>query len=263
MTHDEVRDALPLFVVDADDRAGATRAAGPPRRLRGVPRARCRSTSRPPTRWHRACRRSGRGPSCVRARWPPSSGSASAAGRRRAPSAGRYRPRRHRGRPVAAGRRGWPPPRRWWPRWRRRACCRRAAEVADLRATLALWQARVADAERAGGRERNAQASQATLVTYRRQLDVMTADDLLLVSLAGVPPASAAHRPRRSSADRRTPSSSRPAICRPCRRRGSISCGPSPVARRSARARSCPTREGAASSSRTCRRSRRGPMRWP
>ena len=58
--------------------------------------------------------------------------------------------------------------------------------MSELRATLALWQARVADAER------NAQASQATLVTYRRQLDVMTADDLLLVSLSGLPPANAA-----------------------------------------------------------------------
>lgn len=67
------------------------------------------------------------------------------------------------------------------------------AEVADLRATVALWQARVADAEaRVADAERNAQASQTTLVTYRRQLDVMTADDLVLVSLGGVPPANAA-----------------------------------------------------------------------
>jgi hypothetical protein len=60
------------------------------------------------------------------------------------------------------------------------------AEVAELRVMLATWQARVAEAER------TAQASQATLVTYRRQLDVMTADDLLLVSLSGLPPATAA-----------------------------------------------------------------------
>jgi len=60
------------------------------------------------------------------------------------------------------------------------------AELADLRVILATWQARVAEAER------SAQASQATLVTYRRQLDVMTADDLLLVSLSGLPPANAA-----------------------------------------------------------------------
>ncbi len=60
------------------------------------------------------------------------------------------------------------------------------AELADLRVMLATWQARVAEAER------SAQASQATLVTYRRQLDVMTADDLLLVSLSGLPPANAA-----------------------------------------------------------------------
>jgi len=60
------------------------------------------------------------------------------------------------------------------------------AEIAELRVMLATWQARVADAER------SAQASQATLVTYRRQLDVMTADDLLLVSLSGLPPANAA-----------------------------------------------------------------------
>jgi anti-sigma-K factor RskA len=56
-----------------------------------------------------------------------------------------------------------------------------------------VWQGRVADAEaRVADAERNAQASQATLVTYRRQLDVMTADDLILVSLAGLPPANAA-----------------------------------------------------------------------
>jgi len=59
-------------------------------------------------------------------------------------------------------------------------------QLAEMRTTLAVYQARVADAER------SAQAAQATLVAYRRQLDVMSSDDLLFVSLAGVPPAAAA-----------------------------------------------------------------------
>jgi hypothetical protein len=60
------------------------------------------------------------------------------------------------------------------------------SELAEMRTTLAVWQARVA------GAERSAAASEATLVTYRRQLDVMTSDDLLLVTLSGLPPADAA-----------------------------------------------------------------------
>jgi hypothetical protein len=59
-------------------------------------------------------------------------------------------------------------------------------QLAEMRTTLAVWQARVAEAERSG------QVAQATLVTYRRQLDVMSADDLVLISLAGLPPAAAA-----------------------------------------------------------------------
>jgi hypothetical protein len=59
-------------------------------------------------------------------------------------------------------------------------------QLAEMRTTLAVYQARVADAER------SAQTAQATLVAYRRQLDVMASDDLLFVSLAGVPPAAAA-----------------------------------------------------------------------
>jgi hypothetical protein len=59
-------------------------------------------------------------------------------------------------------------------------------QLAEMRSTLAVWQARVAEAER------SAETAQVTLVTYRRQLDIMAADDLLFVSLAGVPPAAAA-----------------------------------------------------------------------
>lgn len=59
-------------------------------------------------------------------------------------------------------------------------------ELAELRRTLAVWQARAAEAER------NLGLSGVTLAAYRRQLDVMTADDLLLVTLSGAPPSARA-----------------------------------------------------------------------
>lgn len=59
-------------------------------------------------------------------------------------------------------------------------------ELEQLRRTLAVWQARAAEAER------NLGTAGVTLAAYQRQLDVMTADDVLLVNLSGAPPAAPA-----------------------------------------------------------------------
>ena len=188
MTHDEVRDALPLFVVDADDRqtrralldhlAGCEECRRALQEYQLAADALAQSVPQMRPRPGAACADAGgdcrcRGRTARRRQLRIGAGCVLPAP---APAARRVRHGRH----------GSPPPRRSWPPSRPAGCCRRAAEVSEMRATLALWQARVADAER------NAQASQATLVTYRRQLDVMTADDLLLVSLSGLPPANAA-----------------------------------------------------------------------
>ena len=153
MTHDEVRDALPLFVVDADDQAtrrelldhlaGCDECRHALQEYQQAADALAQSVHRMPTPAPAPATRAG---------W--AAGLAAAAALvAAAATAGLFQTR---------------------------------AELSEMRSTLAVWQARVADAER------NAQASQATLVTYRRQLDVMTADDLLLVSLSGLPPANAA-----------------------------------------------------------------------
>ena len=246
MTHDEVRDALPLFVVDADDREPRGARCSTTSRAARNAGARCRSTSRPPTRWPRRCRRSVPGPSCVRARWPPSS-----------VREHRVAPPPHRRRSSSPA----PPPQRargGWAPWLAAAAALVAAvatagllqtraEVSDLRANLAAVAG-------AGCRRRTERAG---LAGDARDLSPPAGRDDGRRFAAGVAvgPATGQRgaRPRPSSADRRTRSSSPRATCQPCRRRASISCGPWPVARRSARGPSCPTRAAAASSSPTCR----------
>jgi hypothetical protein len=190
MTHEEARDAMPLFVVDADDRetreallahlAGceacrealqdfglATDAVG-----QGVPQVRPRPELRTRTL------------AAILGVDHP---------QRATPDAFPSPQPRSRELPSAVA----VPARAAWAPWLATAAALLAAvsiaglwqtrgQLAEMRTTLAVWQARVDDAER------TAQTAQATLVTYRRQLDVMSADDLLFVSLAGLPPAAAA-----------------------------------------------------------------------
>ena len=184
MTHDEVRDALPLFVVDADDRET--------RRALLDHLAGCEECRRALQEYQQAADALSQAVPQIRPRPELRARTLAAIVGQGAPRGATSAPA-----PVVLPA---PPPQRargGWAPWLAAAAALVAAvatagllqtraEVSDLRATLALWQARVADAER------NAQASQATLVTYRRQLDVMTADDLLLVSLSGLPPANAA-----------------------------------------------------------------------
>lgn len=186
MTHEEAHDAMPLFVVDAED--AATRTA----LLSHV--AGCESCRQALQEYQQAADALGQGVPQVRPR-PELRARTLAAILGPADTMTGLRAV-----PVAVTPREAPlSPRRssaWFP-WLAAAAALVAAvsvagllqtrgELAELRSTVAVWQARVADAER------NAQAAQTTLVAYRRQLDVMTADDLLLVSLSGLPPAEAA-----------------------------------------------------------------------
>ena len=184
MTHDEARDAMPLFVVDADD--PATREA----LLKHV--ASCDDCRRELADYQQAGDALAQNVPQIRPRPELRARTLAAiAGGSAGPVAGAsvepaiVSPTT--ASPVATRGPGW-------AAWLAAAAAVAAAvatagllqtraELSDMRATLATWQARVADAER------RAEASQATLVTYRRQVDVMTADDLLLVSLGGLPPA--------------------------------------------------------------------------
>jgi anti-sigma-K factor RskA len=191
MTHDDVRETLPLFAVGADDRATRTELLEHlatceecRRLLRDYQQAADALTQSVPQIRPRPELRA-RTLSAIVGSGSPQAASPSPTSTPAVTS------------PAVPARTGWAP-------WLAAAAALVAAiatagmlqmraEVADLRATVAQWQARVADAEaRVADAERNAQASQATLVTYRRQLDVMTADDLILVSLGGLPPANAA-----------------------------------------------------------------------
>lgn len=193
MTHEDVRDALPLFVIDADDRE--THAALV-QHLAG-----CEDCRRVLQEYQQAADALAQSVPQIKPRPELRARTLAAivggpAAKAPAPIAGRAPARSQ---PVSApapvetrtaARGGWAP-------WLAAAAALVAtvttvglvitrAELAEMRTTLAVWQARVADAER------SARASQVTLATYRRQLDVMTADDLLLVSLSGLPPADAA-----------------------------------------------------------------------
>lgn len=188
MTHEEARDAMPLFVVDADD--AATREA----LLRHVET--CDECRRELADYQQAGDALAQNVPQIRprpelrARTLAAIVGRSAEGRVSGPVVEPVRVPPTETAPVPTRGPGWAP-------WLAAAAALAAAvatagllqtraELSDMRATLATWQARVADAER------RAEASQATLVTYRRQVDVMTADDLLLVSLGGLPPAGAA-----------------------------------------------------------------------
>lgn len=186
MTHEEAHDAMPLFVVDADDQATRTAL------LSHV--AGCESCRQALQEYQQAADALAQGVPQIRPRPELRArtlaailGPADAVTRPRAAPVAVTpgQARRPHGRSS-----GWAP-------WLAAAAALVAAvsvaglmqtrgELAELRSTLAEWQARVADAEQ------NAQSTQTTLVAYRRQLDVMTADDLLLVSLSGLPPAEAA-----------------------------------------------------------------------
>ncbi|MEZ5284628.1 MAG: anti-sigma factor [Vicinamibacterales bacterium] len=184
MTHDEARDAMPLFVVDADD--AETRTA----LLAHV--AGCEACREALREYETTADALGQAVPQVRPR--PELRARTLEAITGSPSPAQARPASdiHAVEPASreASRGRWAP-------WLAAAAALVAAvsvaglvqtrqELADVRATVAIWQARVADAER------NAQAAQTSLVGYQRQLRVMTADDLLLVSLSGVPPAASA-----------------------------------------------------------------------
>ena len=182
MTHDEARDVMPLHVLDADDAATRAELVA---HLAGCDA--CRAALR---EYQLAADALAQSVPEIRPR-PELRARTLAAivGDKTHDTPARVQPRPA---PVIA-----PPARTSWAPWLAAAAAviaavttfgllQTRAEIAELRVMLATWQARVADAER------SAQASQATLITYRRQLDVMTADDLLLVSLSGLPPANAA-----------------------------------------------------------------------
>jgi len=182
MTHDEVRDALPLFVVDADDQATRRELLD---HLAGCDE--CRHALQ---EYQQAADALAQSVPQIRPRPELRARTLAAIVGTGTQAEGAKVHRMPTPAPAPATRAGWAP-------WLAAAAALVAAvataglfqtraELSEMRSTLAVWQARVADAER------NAQASQATLVTYRRQLDVMTADDLLLVSLSGLPPANAA-----------------------------------------------------------------------
>jgi anti-sigma-K factor RskA len=182
MTHDEARDVMPLYVIDADDKATRADLLA---HLAGCDA--CRQVLR---EYQQAADALAQSVPQIRPRPELRARTLAAIVDPRSPV---DLATVHRMPPPAAP----PKSRGGWAPWLAVAAALVAAvasaglfqtrsELAEMRTTLAGWQARVADAER------NAQASQATLVTYRRQLDVMTADDLLLVALSGLPPADAA-----------------------------------------------------------------------
>ena len=182
MTHDQARDVMPLYVVDADD--AATRAE------LVAHLATCEACRQALREYQQAADALAQSLPQIRPRPELRARTLAAIVNPETPTEGATIHRIPTPPPAPVGRGGWPP-------WLAAAAAlvaavagvglmRTRAELTEMRTTLAVWQARVADAER------SAQASQATLVTYRRQLDVMTADDLLLVSLSGLPPANAA-----------------------------------------------------------------------
>ncbi len=190
MTHEEARDLMPLFVVDADDRQ--TREA----LLAHL--AGCEACREALQEFGLAADAVGQSVPQVRPRPELRTRTLAAilgADHPQGATPARFPPPQMRSREVPAAiavpaRAGWAP-------WLAAAAALLAAvsigglwqtrgQLAEMRTTLALWQARVAEAER------SAQTAQTTLVAYRRQLDVMSADDLLFVSLAGVPPAAGA-----------------------------------------------------------------------
>jgi anti-sigma-K factor RskA len=181
MTHDEARDVMPLYVVDADDQA--TRAE----LLAHL--ASCEACRQVLQEYQQAADALAQSVPQIRPRPELRARTLAAIVGDKTPD----RPRKV----QSISRPATPPARSLWAPWLAVAAALVAAtttagllqtraEVTNLRVMLITWQARVAEAER------SAQASQATLATYRRQLDVMTADDLLLVSLSGLPPATAA-----------------------------------------------------------------------
>jgi hypothetical protein len=182
VTHDEARDVMPLYVVDADDQATRTALLA---HLAG-----CEACRQVLLEFQQAADALSRSVPQIRPRAELRARTlAAVVGSRTHQDADGVQPSRS----AAAA----PGTRSGWIPWLAAAAALAAAiatagllqtrsELAGMRTTLAVWQARVADAER------SAQASQATLVTYRRQLDIITADDLILVSLSGVPPAGAA-----------------------------------------------------------------------
>jgi anti-sigma-K factor RskA len=190
MTHEEARDLMPLFVVDADDRQ--TREA----LLAHL--AGCEACREALQEFGLAADAVGQSVPQVRPRPELRARTLAAilgADHPQSATPAQFPSPQMRSREVPAA--IAVPARTAWAPWLATAAALLAAvsigglwqtrgQLAEMRSTLALWQARVAEAER------NAQTAQTTLVAYRRQLDVMSADDLLFVSLAGVPPAAAA-----------------------------------------------------------------------
>lgn len=184
MTHDEAREAMPLFVIDADD--AQTRAA----LLAHV--AECEACRQALQEFELTADALGRAVPQIQPRPELRQRTLSAIlGAEAAPE----RPRT----PLAMPPRPEIAPRRApvWPQWLAAAAALVAvaslagllstrAELSRMRETLAAWQARVAEAEQ------STLSARAELVTHRQALEVMTADDLLQVSLKGVAPAARA-----------------------------------------------------------------------
>lgn len=201
MTHEEARDAMALFVVDADDAptrqalrehldgcpecrtelAELTLAADALARV--VPQVTPRAELR--ARTLGAVMGTARPPADAR---PPQPSHEVAGRAEPAPPTATRSGGRTRWLPLAAAVVAAVSAAGWW---------QTRAEVAALRATLATWEARVVEAER------RAAESQRTLVQYEQRQELLTADDVQLVSLDGVPPAATARGRAFVSAARR------------------------------------------------------------
>ncbi len=201
MTHEEARDAMALFVVDADDAptrqalrehldgcpecrtelAELTLAADALARVvpQVTPRAELRARTLGAVTGTTGAPADARPPRPVRDVVGGAEPTTSAATRPVGPA---------RWLPLAAGVVAAVSAAGWW---------QTRAEVAELRATLATWEARVVEAER------RAADSQRTLVRYEQRQELLTADDVQLVTLDGVPPAARARGRAFVSAARR------------------------------------------------------------
>lgn len=181
MTHDDARDAMPLFVVDADD--APTRAA----LMAHVAECdACRETLR---EYQLAANSLAQSVPQIRPRAELRAKTLAAIVHGAAPGTSDGRPLEFRSAPVVMRRAT-----ATWPQWLAAAAAlvavaslgglmRTRSELSGMRETLAVWQARVAQAEQ------SASASRTELVTHRQTLNVMTSDDLLQVALKGVAPA--------------------------------------------------------------------------
>lgn len=181
MTHDEARDAMPLFVVDADD--------APTRAALQAHLAQCDVCRQALQELELAGDALGRGVPQIRPRAELRDRTLSAILGQERPSPRAVSGASHTTSPALTSRAPSA-----WPQWLAAAAAlvavaslagliRTRAELSGMRDTLAVWQARVAQSEQ------STLSARAELATHRQALDVMTSDDLLQVSLKGVAPA--------------------------------------------------------------------------